>query len=129
MNKKVGLWIDHCKAVIVTVADGKEKIKQVQSNIQKSARQPSEHARSTDDGPEDQRDRAFMGHLDRYYDKVIAHMGDAESVLIFGPGKAKEEFKRRLESKVSPGCKIVLEAIDKMTDWQIKAKVIRYFPR
>lgn len=127
MKKKMGVWIDHRKAVIVTAAEGGEEIKQIQSNLEKHVRRPSEHARSTDDGPEDQRDRAFMGHLSRYYDKVISRIGDAESVLILGPGEAKEELKERLENKPPHGRMIVLETIDKMTDRQIAAKIRRHF--
>jgi len=38
----------------------------------------------------------FMGHLNQYYSEVIAAIGDAISVLIFGPGEAKMELGRRL---------------------------------
>ena len=111
----------------MTAANVGEEIKQIPSNLKKHVRRPSEHARSTDDGPEDQRDRAFMGHLSRYYDKVITLIGDAESVLILGPGEANEELKKRLESKPPHGRLIVLETIDKMTDRQIAAKIRRHF--
>ena len=127
MNKEAGVWIDHRKAVVVTALDGGEEINQIQSNLEKQVRQPSEHARSTDNGPADQRDRAFLGHLSRYYDEVIARIGDAASVLILGPGEAKEELKKRLESKPPHGRLIVLETIDKMTDRQIAAKIRRHF--
>ena len=43
------------------------------------------------------RQRALTGHLNIYYDAVIACIGDAESILIFGPGKAKGELKKRLD--------------------------------
>ena len=32
-----------------------------------------------------------MGHLANYYDELIACIGDAETILIFGPGEAKRE--------------------------------------
>ena len=38
----------------------------------------------------------FMGHLNQYYSEVIAAIGNAISVLIFGPGEAKMELGRRL---------------------------------
>jgi len=38
-----------------------------------------------------------MGHLANYYDEVIACIGDAETILIFGPGEAKGELKKRME--------------------------------
>ena len=37
-----------------------------------------------------------MGHLANYYDELIACIGDAETILIFGPGEAKRELKKRM---------------------------------
>ena len=54
-------------------------------------------------------------------------MHEAESLLIFGPGEAKGEFRKRLE-KEKPGTRTVtLETVDKMTDRQVAAKVLGYF--
>ena len=55
MKKKVGVWIDHRGAVIVTAGGGGKEINRIQSNLEKHVRRPSEHACSTDDGPEEQR--------------------------------------------------------------------------
>lgn len=129
MNKNIGVWIDHRKAIIVTVKDRGEETKQILSNLEKKVRRPSEHARSTDAGPEDRQDRAFMGRLNRYYDKVIACIGDVPSVLILGPAEAKQELKKRLVDKSSVGCTIVLETKDRMTDRQVALTVRRHFVR
>ena len=85
------------------------------------------HARSTDCGPEDQRDRRIAGQLNGYYDKVISLIVGAGSILILGPGQAKLEFKKRLESKALPGCEIALESCDEITNSQIAAKISRHF--
>ena len=62
-----------------------------------------------------------------YYDAVIACIRKAESILIFGPGEAKGELQKRLESN-NLGERIVgIETVDKMTDRQIAAKVRQYF--
>jgi len=64
-----------------------------------------------------------------YYDAVIASIRDAESILIFGPGKAKGELKQRLERHNLGGRIVGIETVDKMTDRQIVAKVRRHFPK
>ena len=46
---------------------------------------------------DDSRQREFTGDLNVYYDEVIACIRDAETILIFGPGEAKGELKKRLE--------------------------------
>jgi hypothetical protein len=134
MKSKVGLWIDHRKAIVVAVTDKGEEIGLVISAIEKQARR-SPSSRHT--GPyepqqvpaDDNRQRAFTGHLNIYYDAVIASIRDAESILIFGPGEAKGELKKRLK-RIDLGARIVsVETVDKMTDRQIAAKVRRHFAK
>ena len=52
---------------------------------------------------------------------------DAESILIFGPGEAKGELKKRLERGKLSGRIVGVETIDEMTDHQIAMKVRQYF--
>ena len=75
------------------------------------------------------RDNKFSGHLNKYYDEVITCIGDAESILIFGPGEAKGELEKRLERKGLSGRIVGIEAVDKMTDRQIAAKVRQRFTK
>jgi hypothetical protein len=58
---------------------------------------------------------------------VISFIHDAESILIFGPGEAKGELKKRIESKGLPGRIVGFETVDEMTDPQIAAKVRKHF--
>jgi hypothetical protein len=69
----------------------------------------------------------LTGHLNSYYDEVISCIRDAESILIFGPGEAKGELKKRLEKDNLGGCIVGIETSDKMTDPQIVAKVRAHF--
>jgi hypothetical protein len=132
MGTKVGLWIDHRKAIVIALTDKGEEIRLVVSAIEKQARR-SLSSRHT--GPyepqqvpaDDSRQRAFTGHLDIYYDAVIASIRDAESILIFGPGEAKGELKKRLERISLDGRIVGVETVDKMTDRQIAAKIRRHF--
>ncbi len=69
----------------------------------------------------------MTGHLNIYYDEVVSCIRDAESILIFGPGEAKGELKKRLE-KDNLGDHIVgIEPADRMTDPQVVAKVKEHF--
>ena len=77
----------------------------------------------------DRRQRAFTGYLNVYYDAVIASIRDAESILIFGPGDAKGELKKRLKKDNLGGRIVCIETVDKMTDRQIAAKVRKYFQK
>ena len=125
MKKEVGLWIDHRKTIIVALSNEAEEIKRITSHLEKDAR-PSggwvAHS-GRDYKSEDLQDRRFMGHLDIYYDEVISFIRDAESILILGPGEAKGELKKRMESERLQGRIVGVETVDKMTDFQIEKKV------
>jgi hypothetical protein len=131
MKTTKGLWIDHRKAVIVTVTDKGEEVKELISHVEK---QPSrfEGVRSTTPYPaqlvpaDDSQQRDLTGQLDKYYDEVISHLRDAELILIFGPGEAKGELAKRIESSKLSGRIAGIETVDKMTDRQIAAKVRTY---
>jgi uncharacterized protein YunC (DUF1805 family) len=132
MRTNVGLWIDHRKAVIVAVTDEGEEmgviISKVEKELRRSGDSPLKGAYETLQVPaDDSRQKTFTGHLNIYYDAVIAAMRDAESILIFGPGEAKGELQRRLKRNNLGGRIVGIETVDKMTDRQIAAKVRRYF--
>ena len=132
MKTKVGLWIDHGKAIVVTVTDKGEEMGLIISMVQKQGRRsggsPLRGPHKTQQVPaDDSRQRALTGHLNIYYDAVIACIGNAESILIFGPGEAKGELKKRLERNNLGGRIGGVETVDKMTDRQIAAKVRQHF--
>jgi len=130
VSTQAGLWIDHRKAVIVTISDQGNTTELVESNVGKHVRYSggSGGSRGSREGAgEDTRERHFAGQLDKYYADVIARIRDAEEILIFGPGEAKGELKTHLE-RAGFGARIVgVETVDKMTDGQIAAKAREHF--
>ena len=134
MSRDVGLWVDHRKAVIVTVENEVEMTREIRSNIEKHVRfsngsHSNANNQSAGSTAEDLRDRQFGNHLDGYYDGIISFLRKADSIWIFGPGEAKVEIENRLK-KENLGSRIVgIETVDKMTDHQITAKVRDYFLR
>jgi len=132
MKTTVGLWIDHRKAIIVAVTNKGEETKLIISKVEK---QPGRFAGIRSTTPyesqqvraDDSRERKFTGHLNIYYDAVIACIRDAESILIFGPGEAKGELQKRIKKDKLGGRIVGIETVDKMTDRQIESKVRQYF--
>src|SRR3989304_5851472 len=45
---------------------------------------------------QDKGERRFAGHLSGYYDTVVSCIRGADAILIFGPGEAMRELKKRL---------------------------------
>ncbi len=126
MKKQVGLWIDHRESIIVIVTGEGAEIRRIESGIEKHVRFSGG---AQDVSTEDMQDRRFMGHLNKYYAEVIASLRDAESILVFGPGEAKVELNKRLESEGLGGRVVAIENADKMTDRQIAAKVRERFSK
>ena len=126
MNKRVGLWIDHRKAVIVMIRDEQEELMKISSNMEKHVRFSSGDG-SEDGSSEDVRDRKFGNHLNNYYDEVIAYIRDADSIQIFGPGEAKGELEKRIKHEGLKAHMSAIETVDKMTDRQISAKVREHY--
>lgn len=126
MNKRVGLWLDRNKAVIVSITNNVEGRRIITSNMEHyilySTTVPG------DGSPEDKRDRRFWNHLGEYYDKIIAHIRDALEIQVFGPGEAKYELQKRLETEGLAEQIVSVEDADKLTDLQISTKVQKRFP-
>ena len=132
MKDQAGVWIDHRKAVIVMVTATGEHTALIVSKVEK-------HAERTGDSPlkgryesrqvpaDDSRQRALTGKLNIYYDAVIAALRNAESLIIFGPGEAKGELKKRLVKNALGRRVAAVQTADKMTARQIAAKVREYF--
>jgi hypothetical protein len=132
MTDKTGVWIDHRKAVIVTIFPEGERTTLITSNVEKHPQRggdsPMQGAYEARQVPaDDRRQRALTGELNVYYDAVIAALRNYDSLLIFGPGEAKEELHRRL-LRMKLGARVAaVQTDDKMTDGQIVAKVRTHF--
>jgi hypothetical protein len=134
MRTRVGLWIDHRKAIVVTVTDKGEEIgliiSKVEKQLRRSGNSPLKGSYESQLIPaDDSQQRTLTGHLNLYYDAVVAGIGDAESILIFGPGEAKGELKERLERSNLGGRIVSVETVDKMTNRRIAAKVRQHFAK
>lgn len=131
-SKQAGIWIDHRKAVIVTLDEAVQPVAVIESQAEK-------HLERAGDSPlrgpfeahqvpaDDKRQRSYTAELNRYYDRVIVAVRDLNSLLIMGPGETKTEFAKRLDHEHLSNHVVGIETVDKMTDMQIAAKVHKFF--
>jgi hypothetical protein len=132
METKAGVWIDHKQAIVVLVMDADKEIKKIAFDIGQPIRSAGGSRSKNPYKPkefvaEDTLQRRLGNDRDNYYDDVITAMRGAKSIFVLGPGEAKGEFLKRLQSKKLRGVDIELETVDKMTDRQIAAKVGEHF--
>ena len=135
MEKLFGLWVDHEKAIIVSLIDGSHKVTHVESDIEGRFRLKGGSRSNTPYGiqsatSESKRDFRYSKHLNIYFQHIIDLLKEAKQIYIFGPGEAKFELKKKIEKnnvfldKISD-----IETTDKLTEPQIVAKVKKYFDK
>lgn len=124
MGQEVGIWVDHKKAVIVTISGGHVSTKTLASDVG-----PHTHYAGSQEGGGEKRYEERQSHaLDRYYDNVIGQLDEPDALLLLGPGEAKLQLKDRLSrSNVLSETVVALESTDKLTDAQIVAKVKEHY--
>ena len=132
MKTLAGLWIDHREAVIVLVSEKGLETKRIKSLVEKQLRRsdrwPSRAPFESQMVPaDDSREREYAGHLANYYDEVVSCLRTAEAILIFGPGEAKGELRKRIERNKLDLRIASFETADKMTECQISQKVRRHY--
>jgi hypothetical protein len=132
MATKAGVWIDHKQAIIVLCTNAGKEIKKVAFDIGQPIRAAGGSRSKNPYKPkefvaEDTLERKLGNDRKDYYDDVIAYLRGADAILILGPGEAKGEFLKRLQSKKLRGVTVELETVDKMTTPQIAAKVGQHF--
>jgi len=124
MSHDVGVWIDHKKAVIVSIAEGQVSSRTLESDV---GAHPH-YSGSREGGGEKKYEEHHNLDLDRYYDDVLGQLGEPDALLLFGPGEAKLQLKERLGRSKGPSERIVaVESTDKLTDPQIVAKVKEHY--
>jgi hypothetical protein len=128
-KRKVGVWVDRRKAVIVTLGDKGEEIKEINLNFGRHARSVASSSKDFigENGSDDSKDRRMHLHLNIYYDEIVLNLANAEMLFIFGPGEAKHELRKRIKNKELSKRIIGVETTDKMTDRQISAEVRRAY--
>lgn len=132
MKTLAGLWIDHREAIIVVLSDKGQETRRIKSSVEKQLRRSGRSPSLAPFEPQmvpadDSREREYGGHLANYYDEVISCLRPAEAIMVFGPGEAKGELRKRIQRNKLDLRISGFETADKMTERQILQKVRRHF--
>ncbi|MEY2724437.1 MAG: hypothetical protein RLZZ458_304 [Planctomycetota bacterium] len=127
---RVGVWVDHREAYVIRPgADGEADVVEVPSLAERQSRRAGDR----EEGPfeplqqqaDNERQRKYTAELNQYYDRVIDRIGAVDALLIFGPGEAPGELRRRLKPEDFNGVHIEVQRADRMTRDQMVAHVRR----
>lgn len=132
METKTGLWIDHRKAVIITLNDEEATLKKVESKVEKHPRAAGDLTfkgsfKARQIPADDRHENEFNEHIGIFYNKIIETICNADAIYIFGPGEAKNELRKQMGKNNLGRLIMDVRTAGKMTDNQILAMVCRYF--
>ncbi len=132
MLKRIGLWIDHKKSLMVILEEKKENIQTIESGVGKHTRyrgatRPKTPYSAQYQQGDDQLDKKFSERLNKFYKDIISKIRGADGLFIFGPGEAKFELEKRMAHEKVRVRNMRVECADKMTERQIAAKVRKHF--
>jgi len=128
MEIYTGIWLDHQKAIIFSIAGETETRHIIHSGAQTRRRIPGEGKQYTRMGnafitPEHHLEERIRHQLSRYYREIIDYIQDTTDLLILGPGEAKTELENMLRQTEWANKIQQVEAADRITDNQIAARV------
>jgi len=117
------VWIDHREARVIDFSvDDRHVVTIPHEGVpRKLHRKANPDDGSKPDVPEDP----------KYFDEVVAAIGDAREILVTGPGTAKTAFRKHIDKRHPKVAERIVgvEATDHPSDGQLLSMAKRYFKR
>lgn len=135
MKKKMGIWIDHKKAIIVSLNGEKENVIEIESNIENAVYHDKEGNKGTFSGShhgnsETKFDERKINQLNDFLKEVIAKIKETDELFVFGPAETKTKLEQKIYSEKSfdiSKLKSVATADSNMSSNQIIAMVKEFY--
>lgn len=114
-----GIWMDNNKACVITRDSAGNEFTILQTIKADDSR---------GGGSEHSMNNAKQGNSAKFYKSISALLQNYDKLLIFGPGKAQEQFKNHLEADAQFAKKnISIDSADQLTEPQMIAQVREFF--
>ena len=133
-EKKAGIWIDQEKAFIVRVAGLSEPVvEKIKSGVESIIRNKGEGKVSARFGnafidDQEKKQRRQKNQRLKYFKEIIEKIHDSDFIYLFGPSDAKHELNNEIEkTHLFKGIVAAIEPADRMTENELKKKVIHFF--
>jgi stalled ribosome rescue protein Dom34 len=133
MQKRIGVWIDLKRAVIVSLDESNKDIRIIPSLIEKRERIPGETRLFARFGEyflefSKKKENRMANKIRAYLKKVATEIKDASEIVLFGPADMKTELDKFMRNdKLLAGRIRSVKTADSMTDNQIVAWVKNHY--
>ena len=132
--RQTGIWIDTSKAILVTLHEGKENVRTVDSVIENSIYHDHGGNKGTFMGRQHVNDeRKFEARrkhqMSDFLEEVLQQTKDSDELYVFGPAGMKTELSKMINGgKRNPTVTLkAVETADKMSLNKIVAKVKKFY--
>ncbi|WP_269686086.1 hypothetical protein [Flavobacterium lacustre] len=134
MKTQTGIWIDSSKAIIVTLNGGKEKITEIDSEIENNVYHNKEGNKGTFSGAhQSDSETKFKNRkneqTDYFIEAVLSNVKKADELYVFGPAETKTKLEQKIQHQniINPSILRAVETSDKMTLNEIVAQVKDFY--
>jgi len=129
MKKQTGIWLDHEKAIIITLDRGRYKLNTIESDIVTKERTDGEtkkYGRFGDQSlsQEKHKERRIKEQTSNFLKSLLNEIKEVDELVLFGPANMKKELEKHIFNDKTSASKLktVLSA-DSMTENQMVAWV------
>ena len=133
MKKQTGIWLDHEKAIIITLDRGGYNLNTIESDIVTRERidgETKKYGRIGDQSlsQEKQKERRIKKQTSKYLKNLLKEINDVDELVLFGPANMKKEFEKHIlnDTTLASKLKSVVSA-DSMTENQMVAWVKKFY--
>lgn len=134
MERLLGIWIDYSQAIIGEIKKNDVELSVISSEIDHHLRIEGEGADKTRFGAqihsnnEHRNENRYQEQVKKYIKSVYEEIKNADAIYIIGPAEAKKELvKYYSETNKSDNNIVGVEASDKLSENQLKAKFKEFF--
>ena len=133
MKKQTGIWIDHEKAIIITLDRSSYKLNTIESDIVTRERIDGEtktYGRFGDQflSQEKHKERRIKEQTSKYLKNLLSEIKDVDELVLFGPANMKKELEKQILNEPILAPKLIaVESADSMTENQMVAWVKKFY--
>ena len=133
MKKQTGIWLDHEKAIIITLNRNGYKLNTIESDIVTKERTDGEtkkYGRFGDQSlsQEKQKERRIKKQTSKYLKNLLSEIKGVDELVLFGPANMKKELEKLILNDITLTSKLkAVVSADSMTENQMVAWVKKFY--
>lgn len=133
MKKQTGIWLDHEKAIIISLDRGRYKLNTIESDIVTRERidgETKKYGRFGDQSlsQEKHKERRIKEQASNFLKNLLSEIKNVDELVLFGPANMKKELEKHILNNTTLTSKLkAVVSADRMTENQMIAWVKKFY--